>query len=182
MILASLKKSPSEATTIKPMSLATRAFGVNVLLAGLIGIIMQRSGIIKDGFFIMIVLTTIAMGVVIATLKEKEILSRPIGQTLLLTAVLGEIFPMVMITIYGSLNGGDLAGIWLTVIPLLVAILLLKRFRQPYLWFSEMTKATTQLDIRLAFFSNFYACLGGGTSRCGKYFRGLFSWDGDEVT
>lgn len=103
-------------------------------------------------FFIMIVLTTIAMGVVIATLKEKEILSRPIGQTLLLTAVLGEIFPMVMITIYGSLNGGDLAGIWLTVIPLLVAILLLKRFRQPYLWFSEMTKATTQLDIRLAFF------------------------------
>ncbi|KRL94654.1 cation:proton antiporter family protein [Limosilactobacillus equigenerosi] len=146
------KKSPSEATTIKPMSLATRAFGVNVLLAGLIGIIMQRSGIIKDGFFIMIVLTTIAMGVVIATLKEKEILSRPIGQTLLLTAVLGEIFPMVMITIYGSLNGGDLAGIWLTVIPLLVAILLLKRFRQPYLWFSEMTKATTQLDIRLAFF------------------------------
>ena len=28
----------------------------------------------------------------------------------------------------------------------------MRRFKQPYLWFSKVTKATTQLDIRLAFF------------------------------
>ena len=34
----------------------------------------------------------------------------------------------------------------------MAAIFLLHRFKQPYIWFSKVTKATTQLDIRLAFF------------------------------
>lgn len=43
-----------------------------------------------------------------------------------------------------------LIGLFSNVI--LAAIILLRRFKQPYLWFSKVTKATTQLDIRLAFF------------------------------
>lgn len=36
-------------------------------------------------------------------------------------------------------------------LAVLAAIFLLRRFKQPYLWFAKVTKATTQLDIRLAF-------------------------------
>ena len=38
------------------------------------------------------------------------------------------------------------------ILLFLAAIFLLRRFKQPYLWFAKVTKATTQLDIRLAFF------------------------------
>lgn len=88
---------------------------------------------------------------VIATLKEKEILGRPAGQTILLTAVLGEVVPMLSLTIYASINGGNAGRLWLIILLFLAAIILLRRFKQPYIWFNRISKSTTQLDIRLAF-------------------------------
>lgn len=135
-----------------PVQLAVMAFGGNLVVAGGLAWGLKVAGLFKDFFLATLLFMTIALGVVIATLKEKEILSKPIGQTILLTAVLGELFPMVMLTIYASLNGGDAEKIWLIVLPLVVAIVLLYRFRQPFIWFNQITKATTQVDIRLAFF------------------------------
>ena len=79
-------------------------------------------------------------------------MGRPIGQTILLTAVLGEVIPLLLLTIYASINGGNAGQLWLIILLFLAAIFLLRRFKQPYLWFAKVTKATTQLDIRLAFF------------------------------
>lgn len=135
-----------------PVQLAVAAFVVNLVVAGILALGLKLTGMFSDLFLATLLFMTIALGVVIATLKEKEILSRPIGQTILLTAVLGEVFPMVMLTIYASLNGGDVGKIWLIVLPLVVAIILLYRFRQSFIWFNKITKSTTQLDIRLAFF------------------------------
>lgn len=146
------KRAEQPKTGSNPVKLATGAFLMNVVLALVIATVLKLTGLFTDFFLSIIIFTTVALGVVIATLKEKEILSRPVGQTILLTAVFGEIFPMFMLTVYGSLNGGNARGIWLIVLPLIVAIILLNRFRQPYVWFAKMTKATTQLDIRLAFF------------------------------
>ena len=74
------------------------------------------------------------------------------GQTLLLTAVLGEVIPMLALTFYASIYGHNAGRLWLIVLLFLAAIFLLRRFRQPYVWFNNVSKATTQLDIRLAFF------------------------------
>lgn len=95
---------------------------------------------------------TVALGVVIATLKEKEILSKSIGQSILLTAVLGEVVPLLGLTIYASIHGGDAEKLWLIILLFVAAIVLLIRFKRPYLWFNKITKQTTQIDIRLAFF------------------------------
>lgn len=65
---------------------------------------------------------------------------------------LGEVIPLLLLTIYSSINGGDAKKLWLIVLLFAAAIFLLRRFKQPYNWFSQVTKATTQLDIRLAFF------------------------------
>ena len=146
------KRAEKPKSGTNPVKLATGAFLMNVVMALIIATILKFTGLFTDLFLSLIIFTTVALGVVIATLKEKEILSRPVGQTILLTAVFGEIFPMFMLTVYGSVNGGNARGIWLIVLPLIVAIILLNRFKQPYLWFAKMTKATTQLDIRLAFF------------------------------
>ncbi|HJA47656.1 MAG TPA: cation:proton antiporter [Candidatus Limosilactobacillus excrementigallinarum] len=135
-----------------PVKLAGIAFIGTLINALVLGLILRMTGLFDNVFLSVILFSTIALGVVIATLKEKEILSRPMGQTILLTAVLGEVVPMFALTVYASVNGGNGSRIWLIVLLLLAAIFLLRRFKQPYNWFTKVTKSTTQLDIRLAFF------------------------------
>ncbi|MDU3492642.1 MAG: cation:proton antiporter, partial [Limosilactobacillus fermentum] len=113
-----------------PVKLAVEAFLVSLIVAFGLALGLRKLGLFSDVFLATIIFTTIALGVVIATLKEKEILSKPIGQTILLTAVLGEIVPLVLLTVYASVRGGDATKIWLIVIPLVVAIILLHRFHR----------------------------------------------------
>ncbi|WP_242363385.1 monovalent cation:proton antiporter family protein [Limosilactobacillus antri] len=134
-----------------PVQLAGQAFGLVIITAAVLGLVLRSLGLFSDFFLATILFSTVALGVVIATLKEKEILGRPAGQTILLTAVLGEVVPMLSLTFYASLNGGDAKRLWLIILLFLAAIILLRRFKQPYIWFSRISKATTQLDIRLAF-------------------------------
>lgn len=135
-----------------PVSIAVLSFTAVIITAFILGVILYFMGLFSDILLATILFSTIALGVVIATLKEKEILGRPMGQTILLTAVLGEVIPMLALTFYASIYGHNAGRLWLIVLLFLAAIILLRRFRQPYVWFNNISKATTQLDIRLAFF------------------------------
>lgn len=139
-------------SSINPARIAVFSFAMITAMALILAEALKLIGLFSDVMLAMIIFMTVALGVVIATLKEKEILSRPIGQTILLTAVLGEVIPLLLLTIYASINGGNAGKLWLIILLFLVAILLLKRFKQPYQWFNRISKSTTQLDIRLAFF------------------------------
>ena len=138
--------------TVDPLKTAITAFIGIVVMAFVLAYILRLTGLFSEVMLAAIILMTVALGVVIATLKEKDILGRPIGQTILLTAVLGEVIPLLLLTIYASVNGGNAERLWLIILLFAAAIFLLRRFKQPYLWFAKITKATTQLDIRLAFF------------------------------
>ena len=135
-----------------PVSIAVLSFTAVIITAFILGVILYFMGLFSDILLATILFSTIALGVVIATLKEKEILGRPMGHTILLTAVLGEVIPMLALTFYASIYGHNAGRLWLIVLLFLAAIILLRRFRQPYVWFNNVSKATTQLDIRLAFF------------------------------
>lgn len=146
-------KSKSHAgKTVNPIKIAVTAFGGIMMMAVVLAFALRAMGLFSEVMLAAIILMTVALGVVIATLKEKDILNRPIGQTVLLTAVLGEVIPLLLLTIYASINGGNAEQLWLIILLFLAAIFLLRRFKQPYVWFAKITKATTQLDIRLAFF------------------------------
>lgn len=138
--------------TVDPLKTAITAFIGIVIMAFVLAYVLRLTGLFSEVMLAAIILMTVALGVVIATLKEKDILGRPIGQTILLTAVLGEVIPLLLLTIYASINGGNAEQLWLIILLFVAAIFLLRRFKQPYLWFAKITKATTQLDIRLAFF------------------------------
>lgn len=146
------KQESNKKAKIKPLPIAIAAFSGIAIAAIILAIVVHMAGLFKDTMLAGIIFMTVALGVVIATLKEKEILSRPIGQTILLTAVLGEVIPLLCLTIYASINGGNAEKLWLIVLLFIAAIILLRRFKRPYLWFAKITKSTTQLDIRLAFF------------------------------
>lgn len=139
-------------SSVNPARIAVFSFATITVMALILAEILKLIGLFSDVMLAMIIFMTVALGVVIATLKEKEILSRPIGQTILLTAVLGEVIPLLLLTVYASINGGNAGKLWLIILLFLVAIVLLKRFKQPYQWFNRISKSTTQLDIRLAFF------------------------------
>lgn len=148
------KKAPGQKKrdAKSPVSIAALSFACVIITAFLLGLLLRFMGLFSDVLLATILFSTVALGVVIATLKEKEILGRPMGQTVLLTAVLGEVIPMLALTFYASIYGHNAGRLWLIVLLFLAAILLLRRFRQPYVWFNNVSKATTQLDIRLAFF------------------------------
>jgi CPA2 family monovalent cation:H+ antiporter-2 len=146
------RRTSAQGKEVSPLSTALLAFAGIAVMAVALALILQGVGLFKDWMLATILFMTVALGVVIATLKEKEILSRPIGQTILLTAVMGEVIPLLLLTIYASVHGGNASRLWLIILLFVAAIILLRRFKQPYNWFVKVTKATTQLDIRLAFF------------------------------
>lgn len=143
------KKQDSQ---INPVKIALLSFLGIAAFSIFLGWILSILGLFKDMLLASIIFMTVALGVVIATLKEKEILSKSIGQSILLTAVLGEVVPLLGLTIYASIHGGDAEKLWLIILLFVAAIVLLIRFKRLYLWFNKITKQTTQIDIRLAFF------------------------------
>ena len=143
------RKTPGKKRDSKsPVIMASQAFGLIVVSSFVIALIISRLHLFSDVLLATIIFSTVALGVVIATLKEKDILQKPVGQTLLLTAVLGEVVPMLALTFYASINGGNAKRLGLIVFLFLAAFFLLRRFKQPF----KISKSTTQLDIRLAFF------------------------------
>lgn len=148
------KKDPAKkaSTAASPLSLSIHAFGVILICSTILAVVLKWLGMFPDVLFAVLLFSTIALGVVIPTLKEKEILNRPAGQALMLTAVLGEVVPMMALTVYASVNGGNAGRLWLIVLLFVAALFLLRKFKEPFIWFNKISKTTTQLDVRLAFF------------------------------
>lgn len=135
-----------------PLKLASLAYLSVVILSLAIATLFKLTGLFSDLWLAAILFATVSLGVVIATLKERELLSQPFGQTVLLIAVLGEVVPMLSLTIYAAVFGSSSHSLWLIFILFLAAIILFKRFRSFFSFFERINKSTTQLDIRLAFF------------------------------
>src|SRR5699024_8452105 len=96
-------KAKSQAgKTVDPLPTALTAFAGIVIMAFILAYVLKLISLFSNIVLAAIIFMTVALGVVIATLKEKDILGRPIGQTVLLTAVLGEVIPLLLLTIYAS--------------------------------------------------------------------------------
>ncbi|GBD64112.1 putative Na(+)/H(+) antiporter [Tetragenococcus halophilus subsp. flandriensis] len=134
-----------------PLKVASLAYGLTVVGSVLLAVLFCVSGFFSDVQLASILFSTVALGIVIPVLKENELLGRTYGQTLLLFAVLGEVVPLLGLTIYSSLKSGNISTLWFTSLIFLVAVLLLLRFRNFFTVFKKYTKSTTQLDVRLAF-------------------------------
>ena len=89
-LLKPRRKQKKEPGQITPFKIALEAFIGVALLSVCLALVLKALGLFGDTMLATIIFMTIALGVVIATLKEKDILDRPVGQTILLTAVLGD--------------------------------------------------------------------------------------------
>lgn len=138
--------------TKSAVQIATESYVTILVLSFGLAFLFRITGLFTDIWLATILFSTISLGVVIATLKERELLSKAYGQTLLLIAVLGEVVPMMALTVYASVFGSSQHPLWLISLVFIAALILFKRFRSFFSFFERINKSTTQLDIRLAFF------------------------------
>lgn len=145
-------KVAGQASKYSPVFLAVSSYAAIIVSSLILGFLCQWTGSFKDPWLAAIIFMTISLGIVIATLKKKELLSKPFGQTVLLIAALGEIIPLFALTIYASVFGSDSQSLWLILLVFAAAAVLFRRFKPFFNFFDRINKSTTQLDIRLAFF------------------------------
>ncbi len=134
-----------------PVTIAITAYLLTLACSLLLGVVLYFSGTFTDISLATILLATVALGIVIGILKENNLLGKPYGQTILLIAVLGEVIPLLGLTVYSAIKNGHGGTLWLVSLVFIVAALLLFRFRNFFANFQQLTKSTTQLDMRLAF-------------------------------
>ncbi len=111
------------------VQLAFMSYATIVGLSILLGFSLRALHLFNDVWLASIIFMTISLGIVIAALKEKELLSKPFGQTVLLISALGEVVPMMGLTFYASAYSPDSKSLWLLLIILLAAALLFWRFK-----------------------------------------------------
>lgn len=144
------RKKAANAPSTSPVQVAVVAYGGSLLMALALALLFKFSGLFSNFALAAILFSTVALGVVIAVLKENELLNKPLGQALLLIAVLGEVVPLLCLTIYSSFVSGKGESAWLIFLLFIVGALIFKRFRSFFTSLDEINKSTTQIDIRLA--------------------------------
>lgn len=144
------RKKSANAPSTSPVQVAVVAYGGSLLMALALALLFKFSGLFSNFALAAILFSTVALGVVIAVLKENELLNKPLGQALLLIAVLGEIVPLLCLTVYSSFVSGKGESAWLIFLLFIVGALIFKRFRSFFTSLDEINKSTTQIDIRLA--------------------------------
>ncbi|KTW19430.1 sodium:proton antiporter [Staphylococcus warneri] len=135
------------------LNLAMLVFGLIMIVSIILAFAFKWFGLIDDVLLMVIIISSISLGVVVPTLKEMNIMRTTIGQFILLVAVLADLVTMILLTIYGAVNGHGGSTIWLTGILVVFTIVfyvigvLFKRMS----FLQKLMGGTTQIGIRAVF-------------------------------
>lgn len=172
----SLLKPRKDKSEYSPLSTAFAGFMGILLLSIVLSGVLYYTHIFTDFVLAVILFSTISLGVIISLLKEVGRLNTKYGQTILLTAALGEFIPLLALTVYSAVEQQHFLSVFGLPVIFLIAIVLLWRFNHIHEFFDQIDKVTTQLDIRLAFFLIFtlvtFAQQIGAESILGSFLAG----------
>ncbi|EVC49445.1 TPA: monovalent cation:proton antiporter family protein [Staphylococcus aureus] len=135
------------------LNLALTVFAFIMIISILLAYVFKWLGLVDDVLLMVIIISTISLGVVVPTLKEMNIMRTTIGQFILLVAVLADLVTMILLTVYGAINGQGGSTIWLIGILVVFAaisyILGVQFKRMSFL--QKLMDGTTQIGIRAVF-------------------------------
>ncbi|REH75430.1 monovalent cation:proton antiporter family protein [Staphylococcus felis] len=134
-------------------SLALVVFIFIMIVSTLLAYMFKWIGLIDDVLLMVIIISTISLGVIVPTLKEMNIMRTRIGQFILLVAVLADLATMILLTVYGALNATGSSTIWLigilAIFPIVFYFLGVFLKKAPI--FEKLMNGTTQIGIRAVF-------------------------------
>ncbi|HHW9772872.1 TPA: cation:proton antiporter [Staphylococcus aureus] len=135
------------------LSLALTVFAFIMIISILLAYVFKWLGLVDDVLLMVIIISTISLGVVVPTLKEMNIMRTTIGQFILLVAVLADLVTMILLTVYGAINGQGGSTIWLIgilVVFTAISYILGVQFKRMS-FLQKLMDGTTQIGIRAVF-------------------------------
>ena len=82
--------------------LAGLALGVSALLALIIGIVLHATGVVENPLLVGIILLATSLGLITPILEDAGVADRPVGQFAIAGASLGELSPVVLLSLFFS--------------------------------------------------------------------------------
>ncbi len=141
-----------------PMGIGIAFFSIVLIASILISFGLVRWGLIPSPWIMSLILSTTSLGVVVPVLKERHLLGKIYGQTLLVSALIADFMTMLIISIYVILNSHGFTPQLLTVLVLGGVFLLIYRLTSiSRRWLplqriaDELSHATAQIQTRSAF-------------------------------
>ncbi|HAR5002763.1 TPA: sodium:proton antiporter [Staphylococcus aureus] len=135
------------------LNLALTVFAFIMIISILLAYVFKWIGLVDDVLLMVIIISTISLGVVVPTLKEMNIMRTTIGQFILLVAVLADLVTMILLTVYGAINGQGGSTIWLIgilVVFTAISYILGVQFKRMS-FLQKLMDGTTQIGIRAVF-------------------------------
>ncbi|HDK9663444.1 TPA: monovalent cation:proton antiporter family protein [Staphylococcus aureus] len=135
------------------LNLALTVFAFIMIISILLAYVFKWLGLVDDVLLMVIIISTISLGVVVPTLKEMNIMRTTIGQFILLVAVLADLVTMILLTVYGAINGQGGNTIWLIgilVVFTAISYILGVQFKRMS-FLQKLMDGTTQIGIRAVF-------------------------------
>ena len=140
------------------LPLACLHFALTLSLAGFAAYFLVRFGLATNIWIVALMLSTTSLGVVLPVLKETNLITRPLGQYILVTAVIADFATMFLITVAVAIVSHGLTAEILLIALLFVAFFLTYRFGTIFNKVSalrrtieELSHATAQIKVRAAF-------------------------------
>ncbi|HDG9848319.1 TPA: monovalent cation:proton antiporter family protein [Staphylococcus aureus] len=135
------------------LNLALTVFAFIMIISILLAYVFKWLGLVDDVLLMVIIISTISLGVVVPTLKEMNIMRTTIGQFILLVAVFADLVTMILLTVYGAINGQGGSTIWLIgilVVFTAISYILGVQFKRMS-FLQKLMDGTTQIGIRAVF-------------------------------
>ncbi|HUK40161.1 MAG TPA: cation:proton antiporter [Candidatus Acidoferrales bacterium] len=145
-------------TRIGVFPLACLHFALTLSLASCTAYILVHFELATNVWIMALILSTTSLGVVLPVLKETDFVTRPLGQYILVTAVIADFATMFLITVAVAIVSQGLTAKILLIALLFVAFFFAYRFgtifnKVPALrrTIEELSHATAQIKVRAAF-------------------------------
>ena len=147
------KEEQGENKTPSHFQMAITVFALIMIISIVFAYMFKWFGLIDDVLLMVIIISTISLGVVVPTLKEMNVMRTTIGQFILLVAVLADLITMILLTAYGALNSQSNVPLWLTLILVVAAIIfyILGVKLKKVTFLRKLMDGTTQIGIRAVF-------------------------------
>lgn len=150
---SSSKKGKNKTKGPNPLTVSLIIFTSIFIISYGLSFLFVLAGFIESAMLMTIIISTISLGVVVPTLKEENLMKKPLGQIILLVAVIADLATMILLAVFVSFNDGGDGNTWLLLVLFAVGILLYfvgRRFKNGKL-IKSLSTGTIQIGTRAIF-------------------------------
>jgi Sodium/hydrogen exchanger family len=137
-----------------PRALAGLALGLSALLALIIGIVLHAAGVVESPLLVGIILMATSLGLIVPILEDAGVADRPVGQFAIAGASLGEVTPVILLSLFFSGRATAIGPklLLLSLLGVLIVLVVIATLRiERSMWITRMINrlADTSAQIRI---------------------------------